>query len=143
MRDAFSGIFDVADPTDTVTLDSPAWVSGWRAPLLKLTKSVIHGNWDDTHDLHRLVDLFAQLQRKITSRVGGPTALKFLLTDFADYFDHGPRGSALQTLQRFGVPIGTPLSSCLRAFMAVVASTVGKGGPLALSSEMVIELLRI
>ena len=38
MRDALSGIFDVADPTRTVTMDSPVWVSGWNAPLLKLTK---------------------------------------------------------------------------------------------------------
>ena len=28
MRDALSGIFDVADPTGTVTMDSPVWVSG-------------------------------------------------------------------------------------------------------------------
>ena len=34
MRDALSGIFDVADPTGTVTMDSPIWVSGWNVPLL-------------------------------------------------------------------------------------------------------------
>ena len=38
MRDALSGIFDVADPSGTVTLTSPVWVHGWHAPLLKLTK---------------------------------------------------------------------------------------------------------
>ena len=56
MRDALSGIFDVADPTGTVTMDSPVWVSGWNAPLLKLTKAAINANRDDTYDLHRLVD---------------------------------------------------------------------------------------
>ena len=42
MRDALSGIFEVADPTGTVTMDSPVWVSGWHAPLLKLTKAAIN-----------------------------------------------------------------------------------------------------
>ena len=56
MRDTLSGIFDVGDPTGTVTMDSPIWVSGWPAPLLKLTKAAINANRDDTHDLHRLVD---------------------------------------------------------------------------------------
>ena len=28
MRDALSGIFDIADPTGTVTIDSPVWISG-------------------------------------------------------------------------------------------------------------------
>ena len=37
MRDALSEIFDVADPTETVTINSPVWVPGWHAPLLKLT----------------------------------------------------------------------------------------------------------
>ena len=63
MRDALAGIFDVADPSGTVTLDSPAWIPGWHAPLLNLTKSAIHASRDDTHDLHRLVDdLVAKLQ---------------------------------------------------------------------------------
>ena len=62
MRDALSGIFVVADPTGTVTMDSPVWVSGWHAPLLKLTKAAINANRDDTHDLPRLVnDLFLQI----------------------------------------------------------------------------------
>ena len=39
MRDALSGIFDVADPTGTVPMGSPVWVSGRNAPLLKLTKA--------------------------------------------------------------------------------------------------------
>ena len=56
MRDALSGIFDVADPTGTVTMDSPVWVSGWHAPLLKLTKAAINANRDDSHDLHRPID---------------------------------------------------------------------------------------
>ena len=61
IRDALSGIFDVADPTGTITLVSPEWVPGWHAPLLKLVKASIHANRDDTHDLHRLVDdLFVQ-----------------------------------------------------------------------------------
>ena len=144
MRDALSGIFDVADPTGTVTMDSPVWVSGWNAPLLKLTKAAINTNRDDTHDLHRLVDdLFSQLQERLSSGTGGPAAFKTLLSDFADYFDRAPRGAALETLQKFGVRTGTPFSSFLRALRVVVASTVEKGGPLAPSATMAIELVRI
>ena len=144
MRDALSGIFDVADPTGTVTMDSPVWVSGWNAPLLKLTKAAINANRDDTHDLHRLVDdLFSQLQERLSSGIGGPAAFKTLLSDFADYFDRAPRGAALETLQKFGVRTGTPFSSYLRALRVVVASTVEKGGPLAPSATMAIELVRI
>ena len=143
MRDALSGIFDVADPTGTVTMDSPVWVSGWNAPLLKLTKAAINANRDDTHDLHRLVDdLFSQLQERLSSGIGGPAAFKTLLSDFADYFDRAPRGAALETLQKFGVRTGTPFSSYLRALRVVVASTVEKGGPLAPSATMAIELVR-
>ena len=144
MRDALSGIFDVADPTGTVTMDSPVWVSGWNAPLLKLTKAAINANRDDTHDLHRLVDdLFSQLQERLSSGTGGPAAFKTLLSDFADYLDRAPRGAALETLQKFGVRTGTPFSSFLRALRVVVASTVEKGGPLAPSATMAIELVRI
>ena len=144
MRDALSGIFDVADPTGTVTMDSPVWVSGWNAPLLKLTKAAINTNRDDTHDLHRLVDdLFSQLQERLSSGTGGPAAFKTLLSDFADYFDRAPRGAALETLQKFGVRTGTPFSSYLRALRVVVASTVEKGGLLAPSATMAIELVRI
>ena len=144
MRNALSGIFDVADPTGTVTMDSPVWVSGWNAPRLKLTKAAINANRDDTHDLHRLVDdLFSQVQERLSSGSGGPAAFKILLTDFADYFDRAPRGAALETLQKFGVRTGTPFSSYLRALRVVVASTVEKGGPLAPSATMAIELVRI
>ena len=125
MRDALSGIFDVADPTGTVTMDSPVWVSGWNAPLLKLTKAAINANRDYTHDLHRLVDeLFSQLQERLSSGFGGPAAFKTLLTDFADYFDRAPRGAALETLQKFGVRTGTPFSSYLRALCVVVANFI-------------------
>lgn len=55
MRDALFGIFDVDDPYCTVTVDSPARVSGWHQSLLKLTKAAIHAYRDDTHDLHRFV----------------------------------------------------------------------------------------
>ena len=144
MRDALSGIFDVADPTGTVTMDSPIWVSGWNAPLLKLNKAAINAIRDDTHDLHRLVDdLFSQLQERLSSGTGGPAAFKTLPSDFADYFDRAPRGAALETLQKFGVRTGTPFSSYLRALRVVVASTVEKGGPLAPSATMAIELVRI
>ena len=144
MRDTLSGIFDVADPTGTVTMDSPVWVSGWNAPLLKLTKAAINANRDDTHDLHRLVDdLFSQIKERLSSGSGGPASFKILLTDFADYFDRAPRGAALETLQKFGVRTGTPFSSYLRALRVVVASTVEKGGPLAPSATMAIELVRI
>ena len=144
MRDALSGIFDVADPSGTVTLTSPVWVHGWHAPLLKLTKAAIAPNRDDTHDLHRLIDdIFSQLQERMTSGASGPVAFKTLLTDFADHFDRAPRGAALATLQNFGVCTGTPFASYLRALRVVVASTVEKGGPLAPSSAMAIELVRI
>ena len=144
MRDALSGIFDVADPTGTMTMDSPVWVSGWHAPLLKLTKAAINANRDDTHDLYRLVDdLFLQIQERPSSGSGGPAAFKTLLTDLTDYFDRAPRGAALETLQKFGVRTGTPFSSYPRALRVVVASTVEKGGPLAPSATMAIELVRI
>ena len=144
MRDALSGIFDVTDPTGTVTMHSPVWVPGWHAPLLKLVKAAIIGNRDDTHDLHRLVDdVFAQLQERISSGSSGPDAFKILLADFGDFFDRAPRGAALETLQKFGVRTGTPFSSYLRALRVVVASTVEKGGPLAPSATMAIELVRI
>ena len=144
MRDALSGIFDVADPTGTVTMDSPVWASGWHAPFLTLTKAAINANRDDTHDLHRLTDyLFSQLQERLSSDSSGPAAFKILLMDFADYFHRAPRGAALETLQKFGVRTGTPFSSYLRALRVVVASTVEKGGPLAPSATKAIELVRI
>ena len=144
MRDALSGIFDVADPTGTVTMDSPVWVSGWHAPLLKLNKAAINANRDDTHDLHRLVDdLFLQTQERLSSGSGGPAAFRILLTYVTEYFDRAPRGAALETLQKFGVRTGTPFSSYLRALHVVVASTVEKGSPLAPSATMAIELVRI
>ena len=125
-------------------MDSPVWVSGWHAPLLKLTKSAINANRDDTHDLHRFLDdLFLKIQEMLSSGSGGPVALEILLTDFADYFDRAPRGAALETLQKFCVRTGTPFSSYLRALRVVVASTVEKGGPLAPSATMAIELVRI
>ena len=144
MRDALSGIFYVADPSGSVTMRSPTWVSVWHAPLLKLTKASNIANRDDTHILHRLIDdLFAQLQERLASGVDGPAAFGTLLNDVADYFDRAPRGAALTTLQQFGVPSGTPFSSFLRSFRAVVASTVDKGGPFAPSPEMAMEQIRI
>ena len=144
IRDALSGIFDVADPSGYVTMRSPFWVSGWHAPLLKLTKGAIIANRDDTHILHRLIDdLFAQLQERLAAGVNGPAAFGTLLTDVADYFDQASRGAGLATLQQFGVPSGTPFSSFLRLFRVIVASTVEKGGPLAPSPEMAMELIRI
>ena len=144
IRNALSGIFDVADPTGTVTVTSPVWVPGWHAPLLKLTKAAIAPNCDDTSDLHRLIDdLFSQLQERMTSRSSGPAAFKTLLTDFADYFDRAPRGAALATLQNFGVRTGTPFASYLQALRVVVAGTVEKGRPLAPSAAIAIELVRI
>ena len=144
IRDALSGIFDVAEPSGYVTMRSPFWVSGWHAPLLKLTKGAIIANRDDTHILHRLIDdRFAQLQERLASGVNGPAAFGTLLTDVADYFDRAPRGAGLATLQQFGVPSGTPFSSFLRSFRVIVASTVEKGGPLAPSPEMAMELIRI
>ena len=143
MRDTLSGIFDVADPTGAVTLTSPVWVPGWHAPLLKLTKATITPNRDDTHDLHRLVDdLFSQLQERMTAGSSGPDAFRALLADFANYFNRAPRGATLATLQNFGVRIGTPFASYLRALRVVEASTVEKGGPLAPSAAVAMELVR-
>ena len=123
---------------------SPTWVSGWHTPLLKLTKASIIANRDDTHTLHRLIGcLFAQLQERLASGLDGPAAFGTLLTDVAGYSERTSRGAALATLQQFGVPSGTPFSSFLRSFRVVVASTVDKGGPLAPSPEMAIELIRI
>ena len=144
MRDALSGIFDVVNPTGTVTLTSPVWVPGWHASLFKLTKAAITPNRDDTRNLHRLVDdLFSQLQERVTSGSSGPDAFKTLLADLADYFNRAPRGAALATLQNFGVRTGTPFASYLRVIRVVVASTVEKSGPLAPSVAMAIELVRI
>ena len=72
-----------------------SWVSGWHAPLFKLTKAPIVPTRDDTHTLDRLVDdLFAQLQERLASGVDGPAAFKTLLMDVTDYFDRAPRGAA-------------------------------------------------
>ena len=116
MRDALSGIFYVADSSGSVTMRSPIWVPGWHAPLLKLMKASIMANRDDTHTLHRLVeDLFAQLlQERLAFGVDGPAAFRTLLIDVTDYFDRAPQGAALETLQNFGVPSGTPFTSYLR-----------------------------
>ena len=144
MRDALSDIFDVADPSGSVTIRPPVWVPGWHAPLLKLTKTSIIPNRDDTHTLYRLVDdLFAQLQKRLAFGVDGPAAFRTLLTDVAGYFDRAPRSAALEILQKLGVPSGTPFSSFLRSFRVFVASTVDKDGLLAPSPKMAMELVRI
>ena len=143
MHDALPGIFYVADPSGSVTMRSPTWVSGWHAPLLKLTKASIIANRDDSI-LQRLIhDLFAQLQERPASGVDGPAAFRTLLTDVADYFDRAPHEATLATLQQFGEPSGMPFSSFLQSFRVVLASTVDKGGPLAPSPEMAMELIRI
>ena len=66
-----------------------------------------------------------------------------LLADTTDFFNRAPHGAALETLQTFGVRTETPFSSYLQAFHVVVVSTVKKGGPLAPSEYMAIELVRI
>ena len=104
----------------------------------------IIANRDDTHILHSLIDdLFAQLQERLASGVDGPAAFGTLLNDVADYFYRAPRGAGLATLQQLGVPSGTPFSGFVRSFRVVVASTADKGGPLAPSPEMAMELVRI
>ena len=141
MPDALSGIFDVADPSGSVTMMSPTWVA---CTTPKLTKASIVPNSDDTHTLHRLVDdIFAQIQERLASDVDGTAASRTLLTDAVDYFDRAPRGAALETLQKFGVPFGTPFSSFLRFFRLIVVSTVDTCGPLAPSPYMAMELIRI
>ena len=125
-------------------MKSPVLVPGWHAPFLKLTKAAINANRDDTHDLHRLVDdLFSQLQESMMTGSTGPAAFEILLGDFADYFDRAPRGAARETLQKFGVRTGTPFSSYLLTLRVIVSSTLKKGGPLAPSAEMAIELVRL
>ena len=122
----------------------PTWVSGWHAPLLKLMKAYMVPNRNDTRTLHRLVDdLFAQLQERLASGVDGPGAFRTLLTDVVDHFHRAPRGAALASLQKFGVPSGTPFLSLLRYFRVMVAGTVDMGGPLAPSPDMAMELVRI
>lgn len=54
-----------------------------------------------------------------------------------------PRGSILETLQKFGVLTETPSSSYPRAFRVVVATTVRTGDLLAPSEEMAIKLVQI
>ena len=73
----------------------------------------------------------------------GLAAFRTLLIDVADYLDRAPRGAALETLQKFGIPSGTPFSIFLHYFRVVVASTVDKGGTLAPSLKMAMELIRI
>ena len=73
VRGALSGIFMLLTPRG-LAFDSPAWVPGRHAPLLKMTKSAILAYRDDTHDLHRLVDeFFAQVQGRLTSGFTGPS----------------------------------------------------------------------
>ena len=141
---SLSGIFDLAAPSGSAIMKPPTWVPGWHAPLLKLTKASIVPNRDDTNTLHGPVnDLFAQLQERLASGVDGPAAFRTLLTDVGDFFDRAPRGADLETLQKFGVPSGTPFSSFLRSFRFIVASTVDKGRPLAFSPDIAIVLIRI
>ena len=98
----------------------------------------------DSHALHRLVDnLFAQLQERLACDVDGPAAFRAFLIDVADDFDRAPRGAASETLHRFEVLSGMPFSSYVCSFRVVVACTVDKGEPLALSPEMATELIRI
>ena len=123
---------------------SPTWFLGWHAPLFKLTKALIIPNRDDSHALHRLVDdLFAQLQETFASDVDGPAVFRTLLIDVAVDFDRAPRGAALETLQSFGVPSGTPFWSIMRSFRVVIACTADKGRPLTLSPEMALEVIHI
>ena len=101
-------------------------------------------NRDDSHALHRLVDgLFAQLQETLASDVDEPVAFKTLLIGVANDFGRAPRGAALEILQTFDVPSGTPFSSKMHSFKVVVECTVDKGGPLTLSPEMAMELIHI
>ena len=144
MYDVLSCIINVADPSDSVTVRSPTWILGWHASLLKLTKASKFPNRDDAHALHPLVDdLFAQLQEQLASGVNAPAAFRALLIALADYFDRAPRGTAVATLQRFGVPFVTPFLSHLHYFRVAVASTVDKGEPLAPPPEMAMELIHI
>lgn len=63
--------------------------------------------------------------------------------EVADSFNRAPRRPALQALQKFGVPTGTPISTYLHSFRVVVASMVEEGDPWAPPAVMVIELFPI
>lgn len=82
---------------------------------------------------HLLDDLFALLHEIIAS----------ILTEFTDYFNRELYGAALDMLQKVSVPNGTRVSSYLRDFRVVMASTVDKGCPLASSVEMAIKQVSI
>ena len=111
-------------------------------PLLKLVKSTIYANRDDTHDLHRFIDdAFSQLQERLNSGSSNPSAFKAILADVTDHFDRAPRGAALASLQYFGVATGVTFAEYLRAFRVVVARNVEKGGLLTPSVEMAVELV--
>ena len=122
------------------------------SPILpeRLQWILLYGYRDGTHpfsnspkQLSMPTEMTPMTCTDLLTTFGGPAAFKTLLSDFADYFDRAPRGAALETLQKFGVRTGTPFSSYLRALRVVVASTVEKGGPLAPSATMAIELVRI
>lgn len=84
--DALSSIFMLLIPRRPA-LDSPAWVLGRHASLLKMTKYAILANCDDTYDIYRLVDdLFIELQGRSTSGFTCPAAFKILLFELVDYF---------------------------------------------------------
>ena len=83
------------------------------------------------------------LKKRLASGVDGPVAFRTRLIDVIDYSDCAPWGPALETLQTFAVPSGTPFEAYLRSFRVVVASTVDKGGPFVTSPERAMELIRI
>lgn len=113
-----------------VTLDLPAWAPEWHAPFLKVSKSAIHANRDDTDDPHSFVDdLLTRLQDRMAKGECDPSTFKVLFTAFTDHLDRASLGVALVTLQTFGVRTGRPFSSYLLEFRAVVESEVKKGAP--------------
>ena len=73
----------------------------------------------------------------------GPAAFGTLLIDVTDDFDRAPRGAASETFHRLEVSSGMPFSSYVCSFRVLVACTVDKCEPLALSPEMAMELNRI
>lgn len=74
-------------------------------------------------------DFFVQLQERLNAGLSGPAPFKVLQADMTDYLDRAPRKATLETLQKFGVRIGTSFSSYLRTFRVIVAGVVERSGP--------------
>lgn len=78
----------------------------------------------------------------MTSGASDAAEVQNSLTEPTDYSDRAPLGAVLETLQKLGIRIGTSFYSYHYVLRVVVASTVEKGGPWALSAKRVKEIER-